>query len=160
MRTARGALAVAEGNWFALDSSSQQLGLLRSLGFRPVEVAAAQAVVDQAMAGQGAPDEPAPNRVFLFSGHMIDHPGRAVPRLPASKRDAAAAAIASKLDELGAGKGDLAFCGGACGGDLLFAKACLERGLGLRVRIPFDEPLFCGNQSRSRVSSGGICIGR
>ncbi len=138
----REAVAVAEGNWFALDSSSQQLRLLRDLGFRPVEVAAAQAVLDQAMAGLGAPDEPVPNRVFLFSGHMIDHPGRAVPRLPASKRDAAAAAIASKLDELGAGKGDLAICGGACGGDLLFAKACLDRGLGLRVRIPFDEPTF------------------
>jgi len=138
----REAVAVAEGNWFALDSSSQQLRLLRDLGFRPVEVAAAQAVLDEAMAGLGAPDEPVPNRVFLFSGHMIDHPGRAVPRLPASKRDAAAAAIASKLDELGAGKGDLAFCGGACGGDLLFAKACLDRGLGLRVRIPFDEPTF------------------
>jgi len=138
----REAVAVAEGNWFALDSSSQQLGILRDLGFRPVEVAAAQAVLDQALAGLGAPDEPVPNRVFLFSGHMIDRPDRPVPRFPAAKRNAAAAAIASKLDELGAGEGGLAFCGGACGGDLLFAKACLDRGLGLRVRIPFDEPTF------------------
>lgn len=138
----REAVAVSEGNWFALDSSRQQLSLLSDLGFRPLEVAAAQGVFDQALAGLGAPDEPVPNRVFLFSGHMIDRPDRPVPRFPAAKRDVAAAAIASRLDELGAGKSDLAFCGGACGGDLLFAQACLDRGLGLRVRIPFDEPTF------------------
>jgi hypothetical protein len=54
----------------------------------------------------------------------------------------AAAAIAQKLDELGAGPEDLAICGGACGGDLLFAEACLQRGLRLELRIPFDTPTF------------------
>lgn len=51
-------------------------------------------------------------------------------------------AIAAKLDELGAGSLDLALCSGACGGDLLFATACLERGLRLEMHIPFDEPTF------------------
>jgi hypothetical protein len=36
----------------------------------------------------------------------------------------------------------LALCGGACGGDLLFAEACLQRGVHLELRIPFDEPTF------------------
>lgn len=147
----REATAVADRNWFALDSSRQQLRLLRDLGFRPAEVAAAEAVFDQALAGVDVPEEPVPRRVFLFSGHMIDKPDRPQPRFPAAKREAAAAAIAAKLDELGAGAGDLAFCSGACGGDLLFAKACLDRGLGLRVRIPFEEPTFL----RSSVSFAG-----
>ena len=33
-------------------------------------------------------------------------------------------------------------CGGANGGDILFAEACLKRGLRLEVRIPFEEPRF------------------
>lgn len=83
-----------------------------------------------------------PRKVFLFSGHMIDAAGRSEPRFPPDKEPAAASAVAAKLDELGAGAGDLAICGGACGGDLLFAEAALVRGLQLRVLIPFDEPTF------------------
>jgi hypothetical protein len=84
----------------------------------------------------------APRKVFLFSGHMIDAPGRSTPRFPPAKEPAAAEAIAAKLDELGAEAGDVAICGGACGGDLLFAEAALARGLRLQVLIPFDEPTF------------------
>ncbi|MEX0802662.1 MAG: hypothetical protein WD688_05015, partial [Candidatus Binatia bacterium] len=47
-----------------------------------------------------------------------------------------------KLGELDARPEDLALCGGACGGDLLFAEACVARGLKLEVRLAFDEPTF------------------
>jgi hypothetical protein len=85
-----------------------------------------------------------PRNVLLFSGHMIDAPGRKEPRFPASKEPVAADAIAKLLDsaELGANSSDLAICGGACGGDLLFAEACLARGTKLELHIPFDEPDF------------------
>jgi hypothetical protein len=73
---------------------------------------------------------------------MIDAVDRLEPRFPAAKENIAAAAIAAKLDELGAGPEDLALCGGACGGDLLFAEACLARGLKLELRVAFDEPTF------------------
>jgi hypothetical protein len=73
---------------------------------------------------------------------MIDAPNREEPRFPADKEPIAAKVIAEKLDAIGAGPEDLACCGGACGGDLLFAAACLDRGLRLEVRIPFDEPTF------------------
>lgn len=80
--------------------------------------------------------------VFLFSGHMIDVPGRSEPRFPADKEEIAANAIARKLDELGAGPKDIGMCSGACGGDLLFAEACLKLGVRLQIRIPFEEPTF------------------
>jgi hypothetical protein len=82
--------------------------------------------------------------VLLFSGHMIDAPDRARPRFPASKEPAAAAAIAKLLDgaAIDAGPGDLAICGAACGGDLIFAEACLARGTALELYIPFDEQTF------------------
>jgi hypothetical protein len=86
-----------------------------------------------------------PRYVFLFSGHMIDAPGRELPRFPERKEGAAANASHSTLDNLGAGPADIGLCGGACGGGLLFAEACLKRGIHLRIRIPFDEPTFLKN---------------
>jgi hypothetical protein len=85
-----------------------------------------------------------PRNVLLFSGHMIDAPGREEPRFPADKEAIAADAIAKLLDsaEIGVNSTDLAICGGACGGDLLFAEACLARGAKLELYIPFDEPTF------------------
>ena len=90
----------------------------------------------------GTPTQP--KSVFLFSGHMVDSPDRTEKRFPNDKKyiDSAANAIAAKLDELGVSKYDLALCGGACGGDLLFAESCLERDLHLEIRIPFEEPTF------------------
>src|SRR5208337_4165779 len=75
----------------------------------------------------GAEREPMPNtspepprKVALFSGHMIDAPGREKPRFPPDKEPIAARAIEEALADLGVGAADLAICGGACGGDLLF----------------------------------------
>lgn len=83
-----------------------------------------------------------PRCVFLFSGHMIDAPGRKTPRFPAEKESAAAAAIGTTLNKMAAGPDDIGLCGGACGGDILFAEACLQRGLHVEIRIPFAEPVF------------------
>ena len=83
-----------------------------------------------------------PNAVVLFSGHMIDAPDRKTPRFPAGKEPEAAAAIADALSSIGVTRGDLAICGGACGGDLLFAEACLACDMRLELYIPFDEPAF------------------
>jgi hypothetical protein len=86
-----------------------------------------------------------PRNVLLFSGHMIDAPDRKTPRFPADKEHAAAAAIIKALDESGAAEGDLSISGGACGGDLLFAEACIARGMTIELYIPFDEATFLAN---------------
>jgi hypothetical protein len=54
-----------------------------------------------------------PQRGGLFSGHMIDAPDRSPPRFPAIKEGIAAHHIASTLDQLCAGKEDLALTQGA-----------------------------------------------
>ena len=139
----KSAVAVADKDWFKLNSSREQLLIYKDLGFRPVEVQAGLEIMDRALARVTRPESRwTPGQVFLFSGHMIDAPDRKEPRFPADKEAVAAKAIAEKLDALGAGPQDLALCGGACGGDLLFAEACLARGLKLELRIPFDEPTF------------------
>jgi hypothetical protein len=86
--------------------------------------------------------EALPQRVLLFSGHMIDAPGRKEPRFPPDQAPVAAEAIAEALAGIDAGPGDVAICGGACGGDLLFAEACLALGIRLELYIPFDEVIF------------------
>ena len=85
---------------------------------------------------------PEPRQVLLFSGHMVDAPRRAQPRFPRAKVDAAAARIAAVLDELQAGPDDLALTQGAAGSDLLFAEACVARGVPLQLLLPLAEPEF------------------
>ncbi|MBK7565878.1 MAG: tetratricopeptide repeat protein [Propionivibrio sp.] len=139
----REAVAVANKDWHALETSRQQLLILRDLEFRTQNVETALAVLDEEIASLEAPWQA--RRVFLFSGHMIDTPDRAEPRFPASQEKTAAAAIAAKLDELGMGEGgerDLAICGGACGGDTLFAEAALRRGCRVHLHLQFNEADF------------------
>jgi tetratricopeptide (TPR) repeat protein len=140
IREYRTAVATANRDWFALDSSRQTLELLRDLEFRSEETTAALAIIDAEIQRVTPPF--APRKVFLFSGHMIDAPGRQPSRFPAEKESVAAQKIAEALDKLDVGPEDLALTQGACGGDLLFTEACQQR----RVRIawlqPFDEPEF------------------
>ena len=137
--------AIAENakDWFALNSSRAQLQMLKDLGIRPENVDAGIATFDRALRKLTQPaDRRQPRQVFLFSGHMIDAPDRPTPRFPAEKEAVAAQKIAEALDQLGAGPDDLALTQGACGGDLLFTEACLERGVKVNWLQPFREPDF------------------
>lgn len=139
----KAAVTLARNDWFGLNSMREQLLMLNQLAFAPDNVAAGLEVLNRALDRIEKPLEQwKPRKVFLFSGHMIDAPGRKVPRFPADKEPIAAQEIAKTLDQLQAQPGDLAICGGACGGDLLFAEACLERGLKLELRIAFAEEKF------------------
>jgi tetratricopeptide (TPR) repeat protein len=140
VRDWRAAMAAANRDWFALDSSRRTLETLRDLDFRPEETAAALAIVEAEIARAPRPFEP--RQVLLASGHMIDAPDRPVPRFPAAKEADAAARIAQALDAAGAGAGDLALCQAATGTDLLFLEACVERGVRCQVLLPFAEPQF------------------
>lgn len=83
-----------------------------------------------------------PDKVLLFSGHMVDQPERPAPRFPAAKAEAAARRIADTLAALDAGPPDIAFTQGAAGGDLLFAEACLARGVEMHLLLPEPEADF------------------
>lgn len=85
---------------------------------------------------------------------MADAPGRAQPRLPRTKLDAAAARIGTLLDELHAGPADLAITQGASGGDLLFAEACLGRAVPLQLMLPQAERSFA--RESLAPSDGGV----
>jgi len=94
-----------------------------------------------------------PRQVLLFSGHLVDAPDRPQPRFPAAMVPAAAAAIGPALDDLDARPPDQALTQGAAGGDLLFAEACVERGLRVQLLLPLAEPEFVA-QSILPVTDG------
>lgn len=142
-RAYKEAIVYAAQDWFALNSSLSQLCMLESLGFRPDTVNAGIETFQRALTRLQKPESKwQPRQVLLFSGHMIDTPDRPTPRFPADKETIAAQAIAETLDRLGVGPDDLALTQGACGGDILFAEACLQRGVKLKLLQPFEEPAF------------------
>lgn len=134
------AAAAANRNWFALDSTRQTLMLLLDLDFRPAEAAAALKIIDREISIAQPPF--VPRQVLLFAGHRVDAPDRAHPRFPRTMVPAAAAAIEQALDALEVAKDDYALVQGASGGDLLFAEACVARGVRVQLLQPFAEPEF------------------
>ncbi len=92
-------------------------------------------------------------RAFVCSGHLIDQPDRPEPRFPASREPEVRAQIERQLDDWQAGLGDLAVSGAARGADILFAEACLRRGLHVRLLVAFEESEFI-KQSVALASDG------
>lgn len=137
------AIARNDKNWFALDSCRAQLLLLKALGLHPDNVNAGLTTFERALQKLTKPgNQWQPRRVFLFSGHMMDAPGRMPVRFPPEKEPIAAQKIAEALGQLGAGPDDLGLTQGACGSDLLFTEACLQRGVRVHWMQPFSEPDF------------------
>lgn len=138
------AIRLVESDWFALNSTLSALKLLQQLDFRPEHVGAGIATFQRAIDRLVPPTEETwqPRHVILFTGHVVDAPGREPPRFPQSKVPAAAQRIAAALDEMGAGPDDLALTQGAAGGDLLFIEAAQARQMKLQLLQPLAEPQF------------------
>jgi len=80
-----------------------------------------------------------PPAVVVFTGHMIDQPDRKDPRFPPHLEAAVRAEIDRELDRLDARIG---YCSGACGGDLIFAEAMIDRDAEVNIVLPFDKDDF------------------
>lgn len=84
-----------------------------------------------------------PKQVLLFSGHTIDSSDRPQPRFPPGMEQEAREKIEAVLDRLEANSQDLAIALGiACGGDILFLEACLQRQIQTEVYLPFEPAEF------------------
>jgi tetratricopeptide (TPR) repeat protein len=81
---------------------------------------------------------PAP-QVIAFSGHMIDHPERALPRFPAQLEAKVAAALRETIAALGPSIG---YAQAACGADILFLEAMQDAGMQTQVVLPFPAVAF------------------
>lgn len=89
---------------------------------------------------------------IVFTGHMIDAPGRKEPRFPAVKEAAVKDKIYTLLlEKKNSGKVLKGIAGGACGGDILFHEACLQ--LGIPSAIYLALPV--GDYKKESVSFAG-----
>jgi hypothetical protein len=82
------------------------------------------------------------SQAILFSGHMIDAPGRNPPRFPPALEPAVSEAIRDAVKRIDPGATGVGICSAACGGDILFAETLIDRGVPIRVYLPFDERTF------------------
>ena len=97
-----------------------------------------------------------PSQVLLFSGHMIDAANRSQPRFPQEMEPEAQEKIEEVLDKLQADANNLAIVPGiACGGDILFLEACLQRQMPIEVYLPFEPAEFIA-QSVSFAGEGWV----
>ena len=93
---------------------------------------------------------------ILFTGHMVDLPGRAIPRFPQGAEPAAWRAIHAAVENARRrAKGRIVgISSGARGGDLLFQDACRLFGIERRMVLPFPPAAFI-ETSVAGVPNGG-----
>jgi class 3 adenylate cyclase len=77
--------------------------------------------------------------VLVYSGHMIDAPGRAQERFPAHMEDAVREQLRSRLQQIGPAA---AYGSAACGADILCLECMQELGGELHIVLPFPAEQF------------------
>src|SRR5205823_12226137 len=77
--------------------------------------------------------------VMVFAGHMIDHPHRAEPRFPKELESFVRNEIQQRIEKLQPGFG---FSSAACGSDILFLEAMLDRDAEVSIVLPYNEEEF------------------
>ncbi|MBB3221011.1 tetratricopeptide repeat-containing protein [Pseudoduganella umbonata] len=135
--------ALTGADRFALEATRRNLALYRRLGLFEPGVGAALDVLDE-LAAAAPPVPPAPSKVLLFTGHMVDGEDRPpsaarFPRTDAACERARGLIRDAVQREIADCRGTvLGIAGGACGGDTLFHEICLE--LGVRTELYLALP--------------------
>ena len=89
---------------------------------------------------------------MVFSGHMIDLPGRSTPRFPANLEGVIGEAIEDGLRKL---DGRIGYASAACGSDILFLEKILELGGEIHVILPIPMEQFVGKAWPRPVKATG-----
>jgi len=133
-------------DWFALEAARRNLAIFADLGLFEPNVSAALKVVDEAIAASRAP-QPPPDRVLLFTGHMVDAPDRApdkarFPRTPQAEAIARGLIEEAVKKELQEREIVFGIAGGACGSDILFHEVCASLGVPTRLFLALPTRQF------------------
>ena len=144
----RAAANASETSYFNVCSMLDQVHLFENLGFQPDGVALVKKELEQrrdileSRIGGLKKSEARFAKVMLASGHMIDKPDRKEERFPPRKETVVRERIAAQLKKWELGAGDLVICGGARGGDMLFAEVSLDLGAEVWLLLPLSEDEF------------------
>ncbi|MEJ7766630.1 MAG: tetratricopeptide repeat-containing protein [Chitinophagaceae bacterium] len=131
--------ALREANNLNFDATVRQLLIYQQLGIVKENIKAALEALPDVLLSGGKTKQ----HTLLFTGHMIDQPGRAEPRFPPEKELAVRKAIKEMVAlEQEKARGSLTgLAGGASGGDILFHEVCEELGIKshLYLALPRDQ---------------------
>jgi len=143
--------ALADAPAFVSDTVRRQLKLYQDLGLLKENVDAVLNVLEPAAVVTEV--AAAPKRVLLFTGHMIDAPGRAEPRFPADKVEIAKQKIAEAVAAEQQIAGGIAYgiAGCASGGDILFHQVCEAMNIPTRIFLALPRELYI----RASVAQAG-----
>jgi hypothetical protein len=121
-----------------IDSARAQIEIYQELGARASRVDACLASFPPRT------QTPALAQAIVFTGHMLDAPGRDKPRFPPSEEANARSAIKKAVSDLlvSIPGQAIGIAGGACGGDILFHEVCAELGVPTRVLLTLPEGPF------------------
>lgn len=161
-RAYRKSLSYARKNVFHLRSSLKQIKLFRQLGLYEETTKVAEEIltyeinrIESIDDEQGNRDYPLPQTevlAILFSGHRLDQDNAERSRFPADLEQEVQRQIDVALDRNNADWNDHAFvAGAACGGEIIFIEACLNRGMKVHVHMPCTDAEFISEA----VSYGG-----
>lgn len=162
VRAYRKALTGSRRNLFFLNSSLEQLEMLSALGVRDEYVKVGMDTIKEEIARsnldenqQSSKKKTSPKktgRAFIFTGYMIDFPGKDKKTFPADKENEIRHEIRTKLESFKIGPDDRAFVPGlSAGSEILFAEICAEKGVKVRAYLPLPESAYI----RQFVSPGG-----
>jgi tetratricopeptide (TPR) repeat protein len=89
-----------------------------------------------------------PPKIVVFTGQMIDPPGRKPERFFHNMEEFVKQAIVEKLNHINV---QIGYTMASCGSDLLFIEAMLERGAEVHIVLPFNQDDFI----KHNISPGG-----
>jgi tetratricopeptide (TPR) repeat protein len=161
-RAHRKALTASRRNQFYLQSTLDQLEMLRLLDLRGEFVRAGINVLrgelnrirrekhteeDQQKKRTKktgtAKTQKRQSMVFLFTGYMVSYEGKSEHQFPAEKEQDIRQAINLVLDRHDAGPNDLAITTGLdAGSEILFVECCTERGIFVEAYFPVSESAY------------------
>jgi hypothetical protein len=135
--------ALVDAPAFARDAVRRQLSLYQELGLLSENVAAVLSVLP-ADSGPLSSMQSIAKRVLLFTGHMIDAPGRTTPRFPADKVEVARQKINEAIAAEQQISGGIAYgvAGCASGGDIIFHQVCEAMGIQTRIFLALPRELY------------------
>ena len=155
-RAYRKALTASRRNLFFLNSSLAQLQILKALGLRDEFVQIGiNTIIEEIARTSGDETSHAPSkkssskgskmdgRAFLFTGYMVDFPGKEKKTFPAERENEIRHEILNKLESFNPGPDDRAFVGGlSAGSEIIFAEVCAEKGIKVRAFLPLPESAY------------------
>jgi len=137
---------------FVADVERRQLQLYERLGILTENVKSALGELPPAT----KTSELRKQRILLFVGHMLDQPGRPIPRFPPEKEEIARQAIRDAILAEQNDTGGIAYgiAGGANGGDILFHEVCAELGIRTELWLPLPSDQYVQAAVQPYVGKG------